>query len=84
MRAVIARLAMVATVAIGLTSDRADEALPHWAPGEDIVVHLEKQPNHNTFVAALAASGLRARLKGPDASPSLRPPTPRSPNSLRA
>ena len=39
--------------------------LPHWTPDEDIVQHLEKQPDHKTFVALLNASGLRARLKGP-------------------
>ena len=27
--------------------------------------HIEKQPDHKSFAAALAASGLRSRLKGP-------------------
>lgn len=43
----------------------APAALPQWSPNEDIVDHVEKQPDHKVFAAALKASGLRARLKGP-------------------
>ena len=39
--------------------------LPHWTPDEDIVDHIDKQPDATTFAAALAASGLCERLKGP-------------------
>ena len=66
MRTVVRR-GMMTFAALGIifTAARADEPLPHWTPGQDIVDYLDKQPHHTVFVAALKASGLRAKLRGP-------------------
>ena len=64
MRSLVRQGIAIAALGAALAGAKADEPLPHFTPGQDIVDYFDKQPHHKIFVAALKASGLRARLKG--------------------
>ncbi|WP_243453906.1 fasciclin domain-containing protein [Sandaracinobacteroides saxicola] len=43
----------------------AAQPVPSWSPDEDILGHLEKQPDNSRFMAALKASGWDVTLRTP-------------------